>query len=79
MFKDSLARGDVPDDWQQVNVSASLIKRKYAAANYRPVSLTCICCKTQEHILVSNINRHLAFECILVDSLSAWVKQSGVL
>ena len=26
---------------------------KYDAANYRPVSLTCICCKTLEHILVS--------------------------
>ena len=25
---------------------------KYDAANYRPVSLTCICCKTLEHILV---------------------------
>ena len=32
---------------------------KYDAANYRPVSLTCICCKTLEHILVSNINRAL--------------------
>ena len=28
---------------------------KYDAANYRPVSLTCICCKTSEHIIVSNI------------------------
>ena len=35
--------------------------------NYRPVSLTCICCKTLEHILVSNINKHLALESILAD------------
>ena len=28
---------------------------KYDAGNYRPVSLTCICCKTLEHIIVSNI------------------------
>ena len=34
-------------------------------ANYRPVSLTCICCKTLEHILVSNINKHL--DSILAD------------
>ena len=40
---------------------------KYDAANYRPVSLTCICCKTLEHIIVSNINKHLAFESILAD------------
>ena len=40
---------------------------KYDAANYRPVSLTCICCKTIEHILVSNINKHLALDSILAD------------
>ena len=40
---------------------------KYDAANYRPVSLTCICCKTLEHILVSNINKHLALDSILAD------------
>ena len=40
---------------------------KEDAANYRPVSLTCICCKTLEHIIVSNINKRLAFESILAD------------
>ena len=40
---------------------------KYDAAKYRPVSLTCICFKTLEHILVSNINRHLALDSILAD------------
>ena len=40
---------------------------KYDAANYRQVSLTCICCKTLEHIIVSNINKHLSLENILVD------------
>ena len=42
-------------------------EKKYDAANYRPVSLTCICCKTLEHILVSNINKHLALDSILAD------------
>ena len=45
----------------------SLKKGEYDAANYRPVSLTCICCKTLEHILVSNINKHLALDSILAD------------
>ena len=31
------------------------------------MSLTCICCKTLEHIIVSNINKHLASESILAD------------
>ena len=40
---------------------------KYDTANCRPVSLTCICCKTLEHIIVSNINKHLSTESILAD------------
>ena len=41
--------------------------KKYDAANYRLVSLTCICCKNFEHIKVSNTNKHLTFESILAD------------
>ena len=53
---------------RQANVAVVFKKgEKYNAANYRPVSLTCICCKTLEHIIVSNINKHLAFESILAD------------
>ena len=63
IYNESLARGDVPDEWRQANVSPVFRKgEKYDAANYRPVSLTCICCKTLEHILVSNINKHLALK-----------------
>ena len=67
-YNASLARGDVLDEWRQANVSPVFKKgEKYDAANYRPVSLTCICCKTLEHILVSNINKHLALVSILAD------------
>ena len=31
------------------------------------MSLTCICCKTLEHIIVSNINKHLALDSIIAD------------
>ena len=47
IFNESLAQGDVPDEWRQANVSPVFRNsEKYDAANYRPVSLTCICCKT---------------------------------
>ena len=50
------------------NVSPVFKKgEKYNAANYRPVWLACTCCKTLEHILVSNINKHLALDSILAD------------
>ena len=66
LSNESLAQGTVPDDWRQANVAPVFKKgEKYNAANYRPLSLTCICCKTLEHIIVSNINKHLAFESIL--------------
>ena len=59
-FNESLAWGNVPVEWRQANVSPVFKKgEKNDAANYRPVSLTCICHKTLlglEHILVSNIN-----------------------
>ena len=68
IFNETLARGDVPDEWRQANASPVFKKgEKYDAANYRLVSLTFICCKTLEHILVSNINKHLALDSILAD------------
>ena len=68
IFNESLAWGDVPDEWRQANVSPVFKNDEiYDAANYSPVSLTCIYCKTLEHILVSNINKHLALDSILAD------------
>ena len=68
ILNEALALGDVPDEWRQAIVSPVFKKvKKYDAANYRLVSLTCICCKTLAHILVSNINKHLALDSILAD------------
>ena len=68
IYNESLAQGTVPDDWRQANVAPVYKKgEKYDAANYRPVTLTCICCKTLEHIIVSNINKHLSLENTLAD------------
>ena len=68
IYNESLARGDEPDEWPKANVFPVFkMGEKYDAAIYRPVSLTCICCKTLEHILVSNINKHLALDSVLAD------------
>ena len=40
---------------------------KSLAANYRPISLTCILCKVLEHILASKIVKHLDGQGILYD------------
>jgi hypothetical protein len=61
--------------WDPVEAKSHLIGdrpvfkkgEKYLASNYRPVSLTCICCKVLEHIVVSNMMKHLEIHDILVD------------
>ncbi len=40
---------------------------KSAAENYRPISLTCILCKVMEHVVTSNLVRHLNQHNILYD------------
>ena len=68
IFNTSITKGEVPTDWRQANVIPIYEKgEKYLASNYRPVSLTCICCKLLEHIVVSNILKHLDLHSILVD------------
>ena len=68
IFQKSLDTGKVPKDWRSANVTAIFKKgEKYQPSNYRPVSLTCICCKLQEHILTSNILKHLDENDILTD------------
>ena len=61
IYNESLAQGNVPDDLQQANVSPVFKNREiYDAANYSPVSLIYIGFRSLEHILVGNINNHLA-------------------
>ena len=55
----SLASGEVPADWRTANVAPAFKKgQKYLAENYRPISLTSVCCKMMEHILASYIMSH---------------------
>ena len=64
---------NVPDDWRQANLAPIYKKgEKYDPANYRPVSLTCICCKTLEHILVSKIMQHFSEHDILIESQNSF-------
>ena len=60
IYQQSYNTGQVPLDWQQANVTAVFKKGdKTNPANYRPVSLTCILCKTMEHVIFSQTMGHL--------------------
>ena len=68
IFNKSLQTGIVPDDWKTANVSAIFKKgQRYDPANYSPVSLTCLCCKILEHVIVSNVLKYLDCYKILTD------------
>ena len=66
IFQKSLDTGVVPSDWRTAHVSPIYKKgSKYNPENYRPISLTCICCKILEHIVVSSIMNHVDTHDIL--------------
>ncbi len=51
--------GEVPEDWRKANVVAVYKKgKKCEPSNYRPISLTCVCCKILEHIVASSVMHH---------------------
>ena len=75
IFQQSLKNGEIPDDWKSANVSPLYKKNdRTEAVNYRPVSLTCICCKILEHIVSSNINYHLEEHDIISPNQHAFRK-----
>jgi hypothetical protein len=66
LFNTSLECGQLPKDWTQANVTPIFKKgSRHDPANYRPVSLTCVCCKILEHIVCKHILNHLEEHNIL--------------
>ena len=73
IYQSSLDTESVPSDWREALIVPLFNKGfKHIASNYRPVSLTSVACKVLEHIVHSNIMRHLDRNNILT------VKQHGV-
>ena len=68
IFKTSLHEDTVPADWKRAQV-CPLYKKvvKSGPANYCPISLTCILCKTMEHIIASSLTKHFDRHDILYD------------
>jgi len=66
IFKQSMRDGVIPSIWKNANVTPVFKKGgRDLAENYRPVSLTCVCCKILEHIITSHIRQHLDHNNIL--------------
>jgi len=65
IFNQSYQNGKVLADWRHGNIFPLHSKgSKSLATNYRPISLTSVCSKTMEHIIYSNICKHLEYHGI---------------
>ena len=66
IFDQSLKTGKLPDDWVEANVAPVFKKGDWHyPANYRPISLTCVCAKLLEHIICKQIMSHFSENKIL--------------
>ena len=69
LFSASLHQGSIPQVWKQAIVTPLFKKGDRSnPSNYRPISLTCICCKVLEHIVHTNIMSHFSMHNVLSES-----------
>ena len=68
LFQSALDCGEVPHQWRSALVTPIFKKGdKSKAANYRPVSLTSVCCKLCEHLVAKAILNHMDEKELLSD------------
>ena len=68
IFQKSLRSGVLPDEWKR-SIVAPIFKKgsRFEALNYRPVSLTSVCCKTFERILVDGLYDYFVCNGLISD------------
>ena len=76
LYNKSLSTGEVPAIWKHAIVQPVFKKGdRSQACNYRPISLTCVCCKLLEHIVRSGITEHLEKNKIITDAQHGFRKK----
>ena len=78
IFEKSLSEGEVPNEWREANVTPLFKKgSKLSASNYRPVSLTSVCCKLMEGIMRDRITSHLERHKLISPSQHGFVHKKS--
>ena len=68
LYDSSVQEGKLPSDWKTAQVTPIYKKgSRHDLANYRPVSLTVVCCKVLEHIVCRHMLNHLEQHGLLTD------------
>jgi hypothetical protein len=63
------------DDWRSAYITPLFKKGdKAKASNYRPVSLTSLCCKVIKHVIHSQVMKHLEVNNTLTDQQHSFRK-----
>jgi len=76
IYRKSLARSEVPEEWRQANICPIYKKGSKAKAGYyRPVSLTSVCCKMMESLLRDDIMENLHKNNLISDSQHGFVNR----
>ena len=80
LFNMTFKRGRVQQIWKNAFITP-IYKNgsRNTALNYRPVSLTSVICRTQEHIINNNINNHLMEHHLTSDVQHGFVEQRSSL
>ena len=60
VFNYSISTASLPDEWKLANVTPVFKQgKRHLVSNYRPISLTSICCKMLEHIILHWLSTQL--------------------
>ena len=71
----SMNSGEVPADWKKANVTPLFKKGKRRdPGNYRPVSLTSVCCKLMEAVIKEDLVSHLERNSLIAKTQHGFVK-----
>ena len=75
LFNRSLFSGVLPDEWKTSHVSVLHKKgEKDCIENYRPISLTCICCKLMESLVRDIVMYHFVSNNLFSDKQYGFIK-----
>ena len=78
IFGRSLVEGEIPDEWREANITPLFKKgSKLVASNYRPVSLTSVCCKIMEGIMRDRVMGHLVKHKLISSSQHGFVHRKS--
>ena len=78
IYRKSMDSGEVPEEWKQANVVPIFKKgSKSMSANYRPVSLTCVCCKMMESLIKDDLMQHLQRNKLISPSQHGFMKNKS--